>query len=123
MLATSRLMGFIATTDPARARPFYEQVLGLTLVSEDQFATVFRAGVTVIRVARVQQFQPFSFTVLGWEVDDVAATARGLIEKGVCFERYEGFGQDELNVWTAPGGTKVAWFKDPDGNLLSISGS
>jgi catechol 2,3-dioxygenase-like lactoylglutathione lyase family enzyme len=122
MLAAGRLMGFIATRDPAKARPFYEQVLGLPLESEDQFATVFRSGSTVIRVARVEGFQPFPFTVLGWEVGDVRQCARELSGKGVKFERYEGFGQDELNIWTAPGGTRVAWFKDPDGNLLSISG-
>lgn len=123
MLAAAKLVGFIATKDPKSARDFYQQTLGLDLVSEDQFATVFRSGNNVIRVAKVESFEAFPFTVLGWEVADVSGSAQRLRANGVRFERFDGMGQDELGVWTAPGGTKVAWFKDPDGNLLSISGA
>lgn len=122
MLAAAKLVGFIATKDPRGARDFYQHTLDLELISEDQFATVFRSGGNVIRVAKVGSFEPFPFTVLGWEVDDVSRSTERLRAKGVHFERFDGMGQDELGVWTAPGGTKVAWFKDPDGNLLSISG-
>jgi catechol 2,3-dioxygenase-like lactoylglutathione lyase family enzyme len=123
MLGTATLVGFIATKDPKGARDFYQHTLGLELVSEDAFATVFRSGNNAIRIAEVGSFTPFPFTVLGWEVDDVSRSARRLRVNGVCFERFDGMGQDEWGVWTAPGGTKVAWFKDPDGNLLSISGA
>lgn len=123
MLAAAKLVGFIATKDPKGARDFYQRILGLELISEDQFATVFRSGDNVIRIARVGSFTPFPFTVLGWEVDDVIRSAQRLRANGVRFESFDGMSQDESGVWTAPGGTKVAWFKDPDGNLLSISGA
>ena len=123
MLASGTLMGFAVTTDAARARAFYEDVLGLRLVVDDGFALVFDSNGTTIRIARRDAFEPQPFTVLGWQVADVPATARWLAGRGVTFERYGGMGQDELGIWTPPGTSAgVAWFKDPDGNLLSISG-
>jgi hypothetical protein len=74
-----------------------------------------------LRVTRVEELTPSPHTVLGWDVGDVPAAVKQLAAKGVTFEHYEGFGQDADGIWSAPDGTKVAWFKDPDGNLLSVS--
>lgn len=103
------------------ARKFYGETLGLRLVSEDGFAIVFESGGANIRVVPVREIVVAPYTVLGWHVTDVMAAARELGEAGVKFERFAGLEQDERGIWTAPGGTKVAWFKDPDGNILSIS--
>ena len=121
MLERSKLVGFIPTRDAAKAKAFFEGVLGLRFISDDQFALVFDANGTMVRVARVPPYKPAQFTILGWEVSEIAKVAKGLKAKGVVFEVFEGMGQDELGIWNAPGGTKVAWFKDPDGNILSIS--
>ena len=122
MLAGHRILGFAPTRDYERARAFYEGTLGLEFVSQDPYALVLRAGGNFIRIARTPEFVPQPFTVLGWESprmdEDVAALAR----RGVAFERYPFLEQDAKGVWTSPAGTKVAWFKDPDGNLLSLSG-
>jgi len=112
------LVAFVATTDPGRARAFYAETLGLELESESPFALVFRAGATMLRVTTVEQFTPQPFTVLGWGVPDIAAAIATL---GVACERFDGMEQDELGVWRAPGGALVAWFKDPDGNVLSLT--
>ena len=114
-------MAFIATTDAARAKEFYRGQLGLRLVSEDGFALVFDAAGTMLRVQRVKDARVAQYTVLGWQVRDITVAAKGLQKAGVQFERYPGMQQDELGIWTAPGGARVAWFKDPDGNTLSIS--
>ena len=121
MLDGSRPVAFLATARPVEARRFYEQVLRLTFVSEDDFALVFGLGPVRLRIARVAVVDPPTRTVLGWEVDDAVATARALAEAGVPLERYEGFGQDDAGIWHAPDGSRVAWFRDPDGNLLSIT--
>jgi catechol 2,3-dioxygenase-like lactoylglutathione lyase family enzyme len=115
------VIAFIPTTDPARAREFYAGTLGLELEDESPFALVFRVNGTMLRVTVVQSFEPHPFTVLGWEVADIAATIRTLSERGVTFGRYDSVEQDELGVWTAPGGGRIAWFKDPDGNTLSVA--
>ena len=96
------------------------ETLGLELMSEDGFALQFNANGTFLRVTTVQSLMPQQFTVLGWQVDDIYAEIEALKAKGVVFEMYGFPGQDENGVWTAPGGTKVAWFKDPDGNVLSL---
>jgi catechol 2,3-dioxygenase-like lactoylglutathione lyase family enzyme len=121
MLAKSDLVAFVATTDFARARPFYAEVLGLPLVHEDDFALVFDANGTSLRVSRVEELHPPGFTVLGWDVADIAQMIRDLSANGVTFERYGFLPQDELGIWTTPDGSQVAWFKDPDGNTLSLS--
>ena len=121
MLAASKVVAFLATSDAARAKAFYGEVLGLRLLSEDGFAVVFDANGTTLRVAIVQDVVPAPYTVLGWDVRDIAAIVRGLAEAGVVFERYAWLQQDELGIWNSPSGTKVAWFKDLDGNVLSLS--
>ena len=122
MLAGATPVAFVSTADPERARTFYRDILGLPLLSEDGFALVFDLGATTLRVTVVESLRPQPFTVLGWHVDDAGAAVRALTATGVAFERYDGMGQDGLGVWTAPSGTRVAWFRDPDGNLLSVSG-
>jgi catechol 2,3-dioxygenase-like lactoylglutathione lyase family enzyme len=120
-LGSANIIGFVPTKDASKARPFYQDVLGLHFVADDQFALVFDANGTMLRVVRVKDFTPFPFTLLGWEVSQIEKVVSGLEKKGVVFERYGWFEQDKLGIWTAPGGAKVAWFKDPDGNLLSVS--
>lgn len=95
--------------------------MGLPVVSQDDFAIVFDAGDTPLRVTTVESFTPQPFSVLSWLTSDVAGAVRSLAARGVVFERYPGMVQDELGIWTPPGGGAVAWFKDPDGNLLSLS--
>ncbi|HUN88788.1 MAG TPA: VOC family protein [Terriglobales bacterium] len=122
MLPAEKLIGFVAITDGERAKAFYAEKLGLSFVSDDPFAVVFVSSGNMIRLTKVKQFTPQPFTVLGWQVPDVVAAVKRLQASGVTFERYGDFmQQDELGIWTAPGGTKVAWFKDPDGNTLSVS--
>ena len=121
MLANSPIVAFVATTDPSRAKTFYRDVLGLLLISEDEYALVFDAHGTMLRVAIVGETVLAPYTVLGWQVSDIDATVRGLLSKGVKFERYPWMEQDDLGIWSAPSGARVAWFKDPDGNLLSVS--
>ncbi len=112
----------ICTRDRARSTAFYRDVLGLVLASEDNFASIFNTGGATLRVSLVADFTPHEHTILGFHVPDVSATVKTLREKGVTFNLYPKFKQDELCVWTAPGGTiKVAWFKDPDGNVLSVT--
>ena len=123
-LTTNNPIAFIPTTDAAAARNFYETALGLNFVSDDNFALVFRVGSsqTMLRVVRIPQpFTPFHFTIYGWEVDDLHSTIADLKTRGVEFIRIAYFEQDGDGVWTAPGGAQVAWFKDPDGNTLSLS--
>jgi catechol 2,3-dioxygenase-like lactoylglutathione lyase family enzyme len=121
MLSSQKLMAFVATRDPARAKEFYANVLGLRFLSDDGFALVFDANGTTIRIATVRELSPVPYTVLGWEVDDIENAVKELVAAGVTFERYGIFPQDELGIWSAPGGARVAWFKDPDGNTLSLS--
>lgn len=122
MLEAASVQAFLATTDRARALDFFQGVLGLAVLSEDDFAVVFKASSATLRVVVVEAFTPQPFTVFGWRVPDVPAVVRALTALGVQFERYPGMAQDDLGVWTAPGGGHVAWFKDPDGNTLSLSG-
>jgi len=121
MLNTAEVIAFVATTNPERARRFYETVLGLALVADEPFALVFDANGVVLRVAKVPKLAPAEHTILGWNVADLRATVRALTDRGVVFERYDGLAQDETGVWRSPGGAEVAWFKDPDGNVLSLT--
>ena len=117
-------IAFIPTANPEAARTFYEQTLGLNFVSADQFALVFRVGPaqTMLRVVCAPaDFTPAPFTIFGWEVDDIDATVADLAGKGIEFLRYGFFPQEPNGVWLAPGGASIAWFKDPDGNTLSLS--
>ena len=121
MIAQNPLIAFIPTKDANRARVFYEEQLGLRFVHDDSFAVVMDANGTMIRIARVGEFTPFPFTILGWEVDDIHQTVAELTSKGLQFTRYGFLEQSEDGVWTAPDGPKVAWFLDPDVNTLSLS--
>jgi predicted enzyme related to lactoylglutathione lyase len=117
----SKLICFVATARPAEAKRFYEETLDLKLVDDSPFALVFDANGTMLRVQKVQKLSPAQHTTLGWEVGDIRATVTKLSKKGVHFERYEGMAQDALGIWTTPDGSYVAWFKDPDGNTLSLT--
>ena len=119
-LGSHKIVAFIPTRNRGAAKTFYKDVLGLRLVSEDQFAIVFDANETMLRVTPVPEFKPHPFTILGWQTDDIERTVTELMQKGVCFENFKLSGQDERGIWNAPG-ARVAWFKDPDGNLLSVS--
>jgi catechol 2,3-dioxygenase-like lactoylglutathione lyase family enzyme len=121
ILGSQKLVAFVATRDPNRAKKFYRDALGLPLISEDEFALVFDALGTMLRVTRVQELAAAKFTVLGWHVRDIVQTAKDLQKANVTLERYPGMQQDELGIWNSPSGAKVAWFKDPDGNTLSIT--
>ncbi len=121
MLASKNMMGFVITTDYDKARAFYEGKLGFEFVSVDQFALVVRAGKTAIRISKLKDFKPAQFTVLGWEVDDIEAMVAWLTKRGITFEKYPFIQDKERGIWTTPDGSKVAWFKDPDGNVLSVS--
>jgi catechol 2,3-dioxygenase-like lactoylglutathione lyase family enzyme len=120
MLRSNKIIGFVATKDYAKARHFYENILGLDFVNQDQFAIEFKSGGNMIRISK-GDFTPAPYTVLGWEVQTIDKVVKELTERGVTFEKYSFLKQNELGIWDAPGGDRVAWFKDPDGNLLSVS--
>jgi catechol 2,3-dioxygenase-like lactoylglutathione lyase family enzyme len=121
MLNNEKIMSFVGVSDADKARAFYRDTLGLSLISEDGFALAFAVGGVMLRVSLVNEVRPQPYTVLGWQVKDATATARALAKAGVPLERYEHVPQDDDGIWTAPGGAKIAWFKDPDGNILSIA--
>jgi len=124
MLSATPIIGFIPMLDAARSRAFYESILGLPFVSDDGFALVFKSGGNMIRIARVQELTPAPYTILGWEVADIVAEVTALTAKGLVFARYPFLPPDQvdaLGIWTAPGGDRIAWFQDPDGNTLSLS--
>jgi catechol 2,3-dioxygenase-like lactoylglutathione lyase family enzyme len=122
VLADLDPIAFVPVNDLDRARAFYEGVLGLTVDHADSFALVLGHGTTTVRVVAVGQLTPQPFTILGWDAPDIDATVESLAAKGVTFLRYDGFEQDALGIWTVPGGGgRVAWFHDPDGNVLSVS--
>lgn len=121
MLGSYRLTAFLPTADSEKARAFYESILGLKTLSDDPFALVMDAAGIQLRITKVKDFKPQSFTVLGWEVPDIEKSTAALREKGIRFEFYGFEGQAKTGIWSAPGGAKVAWFKDPDGNILSIT--
>ena len=121
MAALGTLMAFIPTRDGDAARVFYEKKVGLRFISEDQFAIVFQSGANTVRITRTGSFTPAPFTILGWESSNIVQDVRDMSARGVVFERYDYMGpQDDLGIWTSPSGAKIAWFKDPDGNTLSI---
>ena|SRR5450432_4196708 len=121
MLETAKIVAFVSISDADKARAFYEGVLGLKFVKDDGFALVFDANGIMVRAAKMKEVIPQHFTVLGWQVTEIENMVRSLTAKGVKFEVFGFFKQDELGIWTAPTGDKVAWFKDPDGNILSLS--
>ena len=121
MLASGKMVGFVPTTDYDRARAFYEGKLEFDFVSLDQYALVVSVGGHRIRIAKVPNFTPLEGTILGWEVNNIQTIVTWLRERGVSLEKYPFVEDRELGIWTAPTGDQVAWFKDPDGNILSVS--
>jgi len=121
MLSAGKLIGFVPTKDSARSREFYEGKLGFKFVSDDQFALVMQAGKSMIRIVKGAKFTPAQYTVMGWEVTDIEAMVKWLTDRGVAFEKYPFVQDQKSGIWTTPNGDKVAWFKDPDGNVLSLS--
>jgi catechol 2,3-dioxygenase-like lactoylglutathione lyase family enzyme len=121
MLIQSKLIGFALVTDTRRSRRFYEDVLGFKFRSEDQFALVMETEANMIRLSPMKDFTPAQHTVMGWEVKNIEKVAMFLKERGVKFEQYPWMKPNEFGIWDSPSGDKVAWFKDPDGNVLSIS--
>jgi catechol 2,3-dioxygenase-like lactoylglutathione lyase family enzyme len=121
-LSKSNPVCFVPIVDIDRARAFYRDTLGLHLVSEElPFALVFDVNGIMLRLSIVKEPPAFPGTVLGWQVPDASAAVQALMKSGVHFERYNFMKQDELGIWTTPTGARVAWFKDPDGNVLSVS--
>jgi catechol 2,3-dioxygenase-like lactoylglutathione lyase family enzyme len=123
VLTHAAIVAFAATTDLERAHAFYGEVLGLRRVEASPFANVYDAGGTSLRVTRVDRVAGAPYTVLGWSVPDMHAAIAHLAAGGVAFERFSGVEQDDAGVWTAPGGARIAWFRDPDGNVLSLTQS
>jgi catechol 2,3-dioxygenase-like lactoylglutathione lyase family enzyme len=121
MLGSRKIVAFVPTQDSPKARLFYEGILGLRFVSDDPFALVFDANGISVRVTKIAVFAPAPFTILGWEVSNLEEVVAGLAQNGVRFERYGMKEQDERGIWLSPSGAKVAWFKDPDGNVLSLT--
>jgi predicted enzyme related to lactoylglutathione lyase len=121
MLSSGIMCGFLLTKDYGKARAFYEAKLGFDFVSLDQYALVVRAAENSIRIVKMPNFTPLQSTVLGWEVQDIEAMVTWLQKRGVEFEKYPFVQDKERGIWTAPGGDRVAWFKDPDGNVLSVA--
>jgi len=119
MLGSARLQTLVWTSDTARARPFYTDILGLRFAGESLGALVYDVGGAELRVSPVPSTTPSEHTVLGFAVDDIGAVADGLAHHAVAPERFPNFGHDARGIWTAPDGTRVVWFRDPDGNLLS----
>ena len=121
MLADCHLIAFIATAQPEQARVFYSEVLGLPLQEDTPFALVFDAHGTMLRIQKGDLLPAVGYTVLGWHVDDLQEAVEQVLKRGIRFERYPGLPQDEHGVWTTPEGNKIAWFTDPDGNILSLT--
>jgi len=121
MLGTTDIVAFVPITDSEKARAFYEGVIGLRFIKDDGFALVLEANGIMIRAAKMKEVTPAQFTILGWQVTNIEDVVRALQQKGVHFEIFGFFKQDDLGIWTAPTSDKVAWFKDPDGNILSVS--
>lgn len=115
------LYTFVPVADGDRAKSFYGETLGLDLLEDTPFAVVFRVPGGTLRLAKTPNFAPQAFSLVCWVVDDLNAEMAALRAKGIEFERFSGLPQDEDGVWTVPDGTKICWFKDPDGNLLSFS--
>ncbi|HEY0566338.1 MAG TPA: VOC family protein [Terriglobales bacterium] len=116
-----KLIGFVLTARPAEALAFYRDKLALRFIADDGFALVFQSGDNMVRIAKVPQHTPLQGTTLGWEVADINGSVSALEAAGVTFQRYPGLPQDERGICTFPTGDKVAWFTDPDGNVLSLS--
>lgn len=120
-LGACDIVAFVATARPDEARTFYRDVLGLRLAEEIPFAIIFDCNGTMLRVAKVDVVTPTTNAILGWSVPDIDKAMRDLTAKGIHFEYYAGLNDPETGIWTTARNDRVAWFKDPDGNLLSLT--
>ena len=121
-MANTRIpVSFIATDAPEAALSFYTSILGLKLKEATPFALVLNDGAHVLHVQIVPEVEPASYTVHGWQVDNIANEIAALASKGVQFQRFNQLDQDALGIWTTPDGNKIAWFKDPSDNTLSLT--
>jgi catechol 2,3-dioxygenase-like lactoylglutathione lyase family enzyme len=121
MLDAGKMVGFVPTKDYEKSRAFYVDKLGCEFVSLDQYGLVVSIGGHKIRIAKVPNFTPLQGTILGWEVDDIEVLVQWLAERGVATEKYPFVQDRERGIWSTPNGDRVAWFKDPDGNILGVS--
>jgi catechol 2,3-dioxygenase-like lactoylglutathione lyase family enzyme len=121
MLSDKTLKAFIPATDAGKAKAFYRDILGLELLSEDEYGMDFDANASLFRISIVRQYNPQPFTIMGWNVPDIFSIIRLLNQRGIYCEIYPSLNQDKSGVWISPAETKVAWFKDPEGNILSVS--
>jgi catechol 2,3-dioxygenase-like lactoylglutathione lyase family enzyme len=121
MLRQEKLTAFLATADPGRARAFFEGVLGLTFAGENEHLVMFETDSARLNLQKTEVVKPPFGTAVGWHVKNLRESIKGLAARGVTFERYENMAQDDLAIWSPAPGAGVAWFKDPDGNLLSLS--
>ncbi len=121
-LATAKPTLFLATSDAEAARGFYEGQLGLTLEADDPYALVYQLAGSELRLSKVPNHTPLPFTVLDWQVPSIIESHATLSAAGIEFTIFDGMGQDENGIWASPdGGARILWFKDPDGNVLSVS--
>jgi catechol 2,3-dioxygenase-like lactoylglutathione lyase family enzyme len=120
-LSDADLVAFAPSIDLSRSRAFYEGALGLRLTEESSFAVAFDAHGVPLRVTAVEQRVAAPYTILGWLVPDIAAAIDALISRGITFNRYGEMDQDARGVWESPSGARIAWFEDPDGNVLSLT--
>lgn len=121
VLRDAKVMGFVATADPDRAKAFYRDVVGLRLIADEHYALVFSAGGTMLRVQKVRDLDPQPFTAFGWEVDDIERAVDELVGRGASVLHPDGIPQDPRGIWDTGEGARVCWFKDPDGNTLSLT--
>lgn len=120
-LGHAKVMAFVATVAPERAKTFYRDVLGLRLTADERYALVFDAGGTMLRIQKMPELRPQPFTVFGWEVDDIERAVDDVVARGASPMRVDGLSQDARGIWDAGGEARVCWFKDPDGNTLSLT--
>lgn len=121
ILSKSKIIAFVPSTNLSNSKLFFKDKLGLSLESFDAIALEFKIDQAILRVTKVTELTPACYTIFGWEVNNIESTANELIKQGIKFEKFDSFSQSELGICTFPGGSKVAWFKDPDGNTLSIT--
>ncbi len=121
MLSEPKITAFLPTVKPQQSKQFYRNTLGLKLVSEDNYALEFKGKESLLRITIVDEFKPQSFTVLGFKIEEIVTEVKSLTKKGVKFEKYNSLKQDDLGIWISPSKARIAWFKDPDGNLLSLT--
>lgn len=120
-LRNQTTVSFLATENATRSRDFFENVIGLEFIEETQFALVFSTGNSQLRIQKVDQLYSPPYTSMGWQVGEIETVVSNLVARGVFFEMLSGIDQDDNGIWTSPSGAKIAWFKDPDGNMLSLT--